>query len=144
MQKMDPNALFSIFEQGDEQVYKENGVEDTLNNPYVLMGMVLKGLENFSIMDMMYTRRYPDEYKEVKSAIKYKYYSRLYGYLTRINLDNLENIYKIGESFASDRVFIALESLKYYYQRIEYYERCAVIKEYQELLLENLPIKLDI
>jgi hypothetical protein len=53
-------------------------------------------------------------------------------------------MYKIGESFASDRVFISLESLKYYFESIEYYEKCATIKEYQELLLENLPYKLDI
>ena len=141
---MDPNTLFSIFEQGDEQVYKENGVEGTLNNPYVLMGMVLKGLENYDIMDMMYTKRYPEQYKQVKSTIKYKYYSNLFKYLTRIKLDKLGDMYKIGESFASDRVFISLESLKYYFESIEYYEKCATIKEYQELLLENLPIKLDI
>ena len=51
---IDPNTLFSIFEQGDEQVYKEHGMEDHLNNPFVLMGMVLRGVENFHMMDMMY------------------------------------------------------------------------------------------
>ena len=144
MQKMDPHTLFSIFEQGDEEVYKENGVQDTLNNPYVLMGMVLKGLENFGIMDMMYSKRYPEQYKQVKENIKYKYFNKLFNYLTRINLDKLEDVYKIGESFDSERVFISLESLKYYYEEIEQYEKCATIKNFQDLLLNNLPYRLDI
>jgi len=144
MQKMDPHTLFSIFEQGDEEVYKENGVQDTLNNPYVLMGMVLKGLENFGIMDMMYSKRYPEQYKQVKENIKYKYFNKLFNYLSRINLDKLEDIYKIGESFDSERVFISLESLKYYYEDIEQYEKCATIKNFQDLLLNNLPYRLDI
>jgi len=144
MQKMDPHTLFSIFEQGDEEVYKENGVQDTLNNPYVLMGMVLKGLENFGIMDMMYSKRYPEQYKQVKENIKYKYFNKLFNYLSRINLDKLEDVYKIGESFDSERVFISLESLKYYYEDIEQYEKCATIKSFQDLLLNNLPYRLDV
>jgi len=144
MQPIDPHTLFSIFEQGDEQVYEENGVQDALNNPYVLMGMVLKGLENYSIMDMMYKKRYPEQYNEVRDTIKYKYYSKLYKYLSRIQLDKLEDIYKIGESYNSESVFISLEGLKMFFQDIEQYEKCAVIKNYQDLLIDNLPHKLEI
>jgi len=144
MQPIDPHTLFSIFEQGDEQVYEENGVQGALNNPYVLMGMVLKGLENYSIMDMMYKKRYPEQYNEVRDTIKYRYYSKLYKYLSRIQLDKLEDIYKIGESYNSESVFISLEGLKMFFQDIEQYEKCAVIKNYQDLLIDNLPHKLEI
>jgi len=144
MQPIDPHTLFSIFEQGDEQVYEENGVQDALNNPYVLMGMVLKGLENYSIMDMMYKKRYPEQYNEVRDTIKYKYYNRLYKYLSRIQLGKLEDVYKIGESYNSESVFISLEGLKMFFQDIEQYEKCAVIKKYQDLLIDNLPHKLEI
>lgn len=144
MQPIDPHTLFSIFEQGDEQVYEENGVQDALNNPYVLMGMVLKGLENYSIMDMMYRKRYPEQYNEVRDTIKYKYYNRLFKYLSRIELNKLEDIYKIGESYNSESVFISLEGLKMFFQDIEQYEKCAIIKKYQDLLLDNLPHKLEI
>lgn len=40
MNKLDPHSLFSIFEKGDEEVYKEHGEEDVLDNPFVLMNMV--------------------------------------------------------------------------------------------------------
>ena len=51
MQPVDPHKLFSLFEKGDEEVYKEHGVEEALKNPYVLMGMVLEGMENYQLMD---------------------------------------------------------------------------------------------
>ena len=134
MQSLDPHTLFYIFEQGDEQVYEEHGLEDTLNNPYVLMGMVLQGLENFTLMDIMYTRHYGENYKRVKSAIKYKYYNKLYGYLERIDSKNFDSIHKIGESFDRQAVNIALGTLIVHFEFLEEYEKCAVIKRYMDHL----------
>ena len=51
MKPIDPNQLFNLFEVGDEEVYEENGVKDVLQNPYVLMGMVVRGVENYNILD---------------------------------------------------------------------------------------------
>ena len=95
-------------------------------------------------MDMMYKKRYPEQYNEVRNTIKYKYYNRLYKYLSRIQLDKLEDVYKIGESYNSESVFISLEGLKKFFEDIEQYEKCAVIKKYQDLLIDNLPHKLEI
>ena len=134
MNKLDPHTLFSIFEQGDEQVYEEHGLEDTLNNPYVLMGMVLQGLENFTLMDIMYTRHYGENYKRVKTTIKHKYYNKLYGYLERIDSNNFDSIHKIGESFDKQAVNIALATLIVHYELLEEYEKCAVIKKYMDHL----------
>lgn len=134
MQPIDPNTLFSIFEQGDEQVYDENGVLDTLDNPFVLMGMVLRGLENYHMMDMMYMKQYPQQYKNVRKLTRYKYYNKLYGYLTRIDFTKYENIYKIGTSFGKEDVLYGLDKLLYYFEGLEQYEKCAVIKKYCDLL----------
>lgn len=134
MQPIDPNTLFSIFEQGDEQVYKEHGMEDALNNPFVLMGMVLRGVENYHMMDMMYLKQYPGPYKKIRSLTKYKYYNKLYSYLTRINSTNFDKIYKIGESFDRKDVDYCLDHLRVYFEKLEEYEKCAVIKRYIDLL----------
>jgi len=48
MQPLNKNTLFSIFESGDEEIYKE--ASDALKNPYVLMGMVLNGLQSYILM----------------------------------------------------------------------------------------------
>jgi len=139
--QLDPHTLFSIFEQGDEQIYKEYGMEDTLNNPFVLMGMVLKGLENFTIMDAMYIRHYGQQYKNVKPVIKHKYYNKLFSYLKRIDSTRFESIHSIGESFDKEAVLSALTTLLVYYELIEEYEKCAVIKRYSDLL-EKKPVRM--
>lgn len=137
MQQLDPHTLFSIFEQGDESVYREHGMDDVLNNPYVLIGMVIKGLENYQIMDMMYIRSYPEQYKEVRNTVKLKYYNGLYAYLTRINIDSFEAKYTIGEAYDSQDVLFGLDTMLYFYEELEMYEKCAVVKRYMDLVRES-------
>ena len=134
MQSLNPHTLFSIFEQGDEEVYKEHGIEDALKNPYVLMGMVMRGVENYFLMDIMYLRQYPEQYKNVRATVKAKYFTNLYNYLTRIDSTKFETFYKIGESFEKDEVSLALDTLRLYFEEVEEYEKCAVIKRFHELL----------
>ena len=86
MQELNPDSLFSIFEAGDEEVYKENNVGYLLKNPYVLIGMVVRGIDNYKLMDIIYTRNYPKVYKLHRSKVKLKYYTNLYSYLTRIDI----------------------------------------------------------
>lgn len=135
---MDPHTLFSIFEQGDEEVYIEHGVKDVLDNPFVLMGMILRGLENFELMDMMYSRNFPEEYESVKTIIKYKYYNKLYNYLRRIDSTSFKDEYTIGEAFDSENVYKALDDLRVYYETIEEYEKCVTIKNFRELLIDKV------
>ena len=137
MNNLDPNRLFSIFEQGDEEVYKEHGIEDALNNPFVLMGMVIRGVDNYEMMDILYTRNYPDEYKNIKSMIRFKYFNRLFGYLLRIDSNNFDGKYDIGESYNGDDIHNGLDVLRLYYESIEHYEKCSVIKKYQDLLAKK-------
>ena len=84
MNKLDPHTLFSIFEQGDEEIYKEHNVLGVLDNPYVLIGMVVTGVENFTLIDGMYLLKYEEKYAKVRDGIKYKYYVKLFGYLQRL------------------------------------------------------------
>ena len=130
MNRLDPHILFSIFEQGDEEIYKEHGLESNLKNPFVLIGMVIRGIENYQMMDMMYMKQYPQEYKNVRAITRYKYYNRLYSYLTRIKSDRLDSKFTIGDSFDLDSVKNALDHLRVYYEKLEEYEKCAVIKKF--------------
>ena len=138
MQPIDPNTLFSIFEQGDEEVYREHNMEDALNNPFVLMGMVVRGVQNYHMMDIMYLQRYPKEYKNVRHITKLKYFNNLLKYLKKIDSGNFDKIYKIGESFEKDEAFNALDLMRVFYEKIEYYEKCAIVKRYQDLLTQKV------
>ena len=111
MNRLDPHTLFSIFEKGDEDVYKEHGQEDLLQNPFVLMGMVLRGLDNFKLMSSLYMKNYPKEFKEVQPTVKYKFFNKLYRYLNRIDINKLESIYTIGDSFDNQNICDSLDEL---------------------------------
>lgn len=137
MQPLSPHNLFAIFEQGDEAVYKEHGVDDVLNNPYVLIGMVIKGLENYQLMDMMYMKSYPEEYKEVRNKVKLKYYTGLYKYLTRIDITTFDARYTIGETYDSQDVLFGLDTMLFFFESLEEYEKCAVVKKYMDLVRES-------
>ena len=135
MNKLDPHTLFSIFEQGDEDVYKEHGQEDVLTNPFVLMQMVTRGIENYEMMSIIYQKHHPEQFDRIKDLLKLKYYNKLYSYLKRINYNSLENIYKIGDTFEKREVGEALNTLLYYYEVLEEYEKCGEIVKYIQLLV---------
>jgi len=134
MHRLDKNTLFSIFEQGDEHIYKEHNLEDQLSNPYVLMNMVVRGLENYKIMDQMYMHQYPKQYKHTRRSIQYKYFNKLLSYLQRIDVQNFNPKFKIGDSYEIMHNTYMLQNLMYYYEGIEQYEKCAIIKKYVDLL----------
>lgn len=138
MQKLDPKKLFNIFNASDETIYEEHNIQHLLQNPYVLMGMVVRGLENYSIIDGMYMMRYKEEYESVRETVKEQFYDRLYNYLLKIDFHKFESIYVITESYDSMGVLYALDHLLYYYQEKELYERCAVIKSLEDLLRDTL------
>ena len=99
------------------------------------MGMVLRGLENYKLMSLIYHRKYPEMFERQESYIKHKYYNKLYGYLNRIDIKQLEVAYHVGESYSRDEISIALDILIDFYVKVEEYEKCAKIVEYKELLV---------
>lgn len=138
MQKLDPKKLFNIFNASDEAIYEEHNIQHLFQNPYVLMGMVVRGLENYSIIDGMYMMRYKEEYENVRETVKEQFYDRLYSYLLKIDFQKFENIYVITEEYDKMGVFQALDHLLYYYQEKEHYEKCAVIKSFEDLLRDTM------
>ncbi len=134
MNKLDPHTLFSIFEKGDEEVYRENKIEGLLGNPYVLIGMVVNGVENYFFIDEIYSNKEPKRYARVKDSIKYKYFNKVYRYLTRLSLDNINEKYGIGTDYELDRSINALNELLFYFEEMEEYEKCALIFQYTDLL----------
>jgi hypothetical protein len=134
MQPIDPHTLFSIFEKGDEEIYKEHASLEALKNPFVLMGTVLRGIENYYLMDVMYARSYPDEYKKVRKLTKLKYFNNLFRYLKKIDISNPDRVYRIGESFDRESTVRGLDVLRVFYEKLEHYEKCAVIKKYIDLV----------
>tara|TARA_R110000772_G_scaffold165153_1_gene276463 strand:+ start:534 stop:965 length:432 start_codon:yes stop_codon:yes gene_type:complete len=134
LHKLNPHTLFSIFEQGDEEIYKEHNAEDVLNNPYVLIGMVVTGVDNFHLLDKMYLLKHQEDYSRVRENVKLKYYNRLFRYLKRIEVKSVMDVYDIGLDYDIDASLECLNDMLYFYERLEVYEKCAIVMQFTDLL----------
>lgn len=133
MKKLSTNQLFDIFEKGDQEVFREHGVEDLLDNTYILFGMVIRGVENFYIIDQLYNTRYKEQYFQVKDSIKLKYFLGLMGYLERIENLPMDLVPFIEDEFDKQSIHYAFNELMNLFIEVEYYEKCAILKKYFEL-----------
>lgn len=133
MKKLSTNQLFDIFEKGDQEVFREHGVEDLLDNTYILFGMVVRGVENFYIIDQLYNTRYKEQYFQVKDSIKLKYFLGLMGYLERIENLPMDLVPFIEDEFDKQSIHYAFNELMNLFIEVEYYEKCAILKKYFEL-----------
>ena len=46
-------------------------------------------------------------------------------------------MYKIGETFNSNDTFNALDYMRLFYEKLEHYEKCAIVKKYIDLLVKQ-------
>ena len=137
MKKLNSDELFSIFSQGDQTVYQENSLEEVLDNSFVLFGMVVKGVENYFIIDKIYSTRYGKDYDSPSNSIKLKYFNGLIGYLKRINLSQSDTVLELVDEFGPQAIKYALEELLEFYEEREYYEKCAIIFKFYDLFFKK-------
>lgn len=137
MKKLNSNDLFDIFSQGDEAVYRENHVEGILDNSFVLFGMVVRGVENYFIIDKIYSNRYGKDYDSMSDSIKLKYFNGLLGYLERINLSQSDTVLELVNEFGPQAIKYALEEMLEFYEEKEYYEKCAIIFRFYDLFFKE-------
>ena len=101
MQPVDPNKLFEIFQQGDETVFEEHGMKEVLDSPYVLRNVIAK-----------------------------KYFFKLFNHLKKIKAKPVDVLTDMEVGFDSTQIVVTLDFLRDYFEKIEHYEKCALIKTY--------------
>jgi hypothetical protein len=133
MKVLDSGSLFSIFEQADEEVFKEGGVDTVLDNDFLLLGTVIKGVENYYIIDQLYSFRYGEQYFSTRESIKLKYFTGLIRYMERINEIQSDTLLALKEELGIQSINYALQELLSFFEEVEQYEHCARIFKYIEL-----------
>lgn len=137
MKDLDGDSLFSIFDRGDEEVYTDTKQNVDLSDNALLMGMVIRGVDNYFLLDKIYFNRYGEYYLSVKEKIKLKYFIRLLEYLTRVNEISLETISYIVDEFGLKAIIYSLQSMLSLFEEKEMYEDCVVVKKYLDLFQES-------
>ena len=133
MKKLNSNDIFNIFSLGDEEVYKEHKMEDIMQDSFVLFGMVIRGVENYFIIDRIYASRYGKDYDSVRDSIKLKYFNGLLNYLERVKISQSDTFLDLMDEFGPQAIKYALEEMLDFYEEREIYEKCAVIFKFYEL-----------
>lgn len=128
--------LWKSFNISDQEIYKEHGVEDLLENPYVAFGTIVTGYEQFIFLDKMYTHKFGKKYTRVRDKIQDKYLRNLYNFLANIDYTHTFEKYNITTEFDTTRLLKVLNIFRLYFESegIEEYEKCAVIKKYIDLI----------
>jgi hypothetical protein len=137
MKDLDGDSLFSIFDRGDEEIYTDTKHNVDLNNNALLMGMVIRGVDNYFLLDQIYFNRYGDYYISVKGKIKLKYFLRLLGYLKSVKDLSLKTASYIVDEFGVNAVVYSFQSMLSLFEEKEMYEDCIVIKKYLDIFQEN-------
>lgn len=138
MDNLDTENLFKIFTSGDEEVYKEHGVEDVLDNSYTLLGMVIKGVENYYVLDLVYNKKYKESYTSVRNGIKLMYFTGLMKYLERIDMSRSDTLLLLKEEFGDQPILFAFQEMLSFFEEREYYEQCSVIKNIHDLFFPDV------
>jgi hypothetical protein len=137
MKKLNSDDLFNIFSVGDEEIFKEHKIEDMMDNTFILFGMVVRGVENYFIIDKMYASRYQERYDSVRENIKLKYYNGLVNYLERVEVLQSDTVLFLEDEFGPQAIHYALEELLEFYKELEMYEKCAIIFKFYELFFKE-------
>lgn len=133
MKRLDSKSLFDIFGAGDEEVYEQHGVQDILDNSFVLLGMVIRGVDNFYLIDEMYANRYKNEYIDMRESIKLKYFTGLMKYLVRIDDIPLDTVLILEDEFGIEAIRYSLNEMVQVFEKDEQYELCSIILKYLHL-----------
>ena len=137
MKKLNSDDLFNIFSIGDEEIYKEHKIEDMMDNTFILFGMVVRGVENYFIIDKMYANRYQERYDSVRENIKLKYFNGLVNYLERVKGIKADTVEELKDEFGPQAIKYALEEMLEFYKELEMYEKCAIIFKFYELFFKK-------
>ena len=133
MKPLDKDNLFNMFSVTDEEVFIENQAKEVFDNAFTLFGTAIRGVENYYIIDQLYKVRFAKDYDRVRESIKLKYFRGLIRYLERIDKLQSDTISSLEDELSPQAIKYALEEMLEFFEEIEYYENCALVKKYYDL-----------
>lgn len=137
MKELDGDSLFSIFENGDQEVFNELYYASAMNNGFIALGTLIRGVGNYVLIDKIYQNRYGKEYDIFKDKLKLRYFLGLISYLKSVNNLDDELAQEILDEFGESCVIYNFQELLYFFEQQEQYEKCVLIKKYLDIFLKN-------
>lgn len=134
MKKLNPDSVFQIFNQDDKEIFQEAGIEYLMEEDYMLVGLAVKGIGNYKLLDDINKKKLKDLYLEIRDGVKYRYYCKLYNYLYRVKFNKLEELFDFVQVLGVRDVHDTFNILISYFQEVEEYEKCLYLFDLQKRL----------
>ena len=119
--------LFEVL-QTVKHSSEESIVDEAMEHPYVLMGLIISGVKSFDNITDQYRKAYPENFERVYEKVKGIYYDRLYTFLEGLDSSLFYHLRECN-NHGKDRAAQALFRMIKEFERSEQYERCAKAKK---------------
>lgn len=137
---IDKEKLFSLFVDGKEITddKTKSEIKDFMNGPFAKIGMFVKLIQNHHIfhqkLEKFLKKEQPNYNVETtKEASEFTVYNRAYNYISKISLDDHDDVNAII-NFDPNVFYKTLDSAIKYFQDYEEYEKCAHLFNIQEVV----------
>ncbi len=133
MKDIDASRLIRLFENTASGNEFEESLPDLHSHGYIILGMVIRGVENYYILCDMLTREHGEDFKKVQDKVEKSYFDRLFLFLDKLDIENPSMISQAIEHDTSS-IEYALGALLRVFEAHEEYERCARIIKLKQIL----------
>lgn len=137
MKGLDGDSLFSIFDTPHHEVFEDSRTVGTQVSNFIVMGTVIRGVENYFLIDQLYANRYKDRYFSVRDSLRLKYFIQLVDYLQRVKEFDSKTASMLLDEFGVAAIVYAFQHLLTFLEELEMYERCILVKKYLDIFLED-------
>lgn len=123
MKPLDQHRIFQLFTDTVATPEEDTIISDINSHPYILLGMVIRGVENFYILSDMMRLKHGSSYERIKTTVQKTYFERLYSYVEQFNEQDQDSILE-GLSHDYSSINYALDHMIFHFENLEEYEKC--------------------
>ncbi len=134
---MDINKVFDLFEEKDS-INNPTTKLDLTESPVMWIGMFKKLVMNYKVFSQQLISMFssvepPLDIDDIKKASSYMVYTRAFDYISKLDITNPIHI-ECLKMYSDDKLKQSINISLHYYESLEEYEKCAVLKKIQDVM----------
>lgn len=127
MKDINVDTIFEVFNQGDEIIYRNAGLEHVMDEDVILLNTAIRGIENYWKLDEIFSNKQGERYEDIRLQVKIKYFNKMYGYLQKVGMRKLEPFFDTVGDLGYGTVENSLNEYLEHFIEIEEYEKCVIV-----------------
>ena len=134
---MDIDKVFNLFDEKDS-IKNPTTKLDLTESPIMWIGMFKKLVMNYKVFSQQLINMFssvdrPLDTDHIKKASTYMVYTRAFAYISKLDITNSSHIDCL-KMYSDNELKQSINISLYYYESLEEYEKCAVLKKIQDMI----------